>query len=176
MNYCKYQGMAGYSTRPTRDDTSVVGARIGAQIVDQIITAIIFGIMILGMIGLGGAVGGNAGAIITAIIFLIGFAVIIFYWFLLEGFWDGYTVGKKLFGIKVVEEDGSPCSLGSSLVRNLLYIIDAFFYFLVGFIAMSATDKRQRIGDRLGDTVVVREKPANIDQSEDASADRTTGP
>ncbi|EMA52194.1 MULTISPECIES: RDD family protein [Halococcus] len=168
--------MAGYPTPPTRDDTSVVGARIGAQIVDQIITAIMFAIMFFGIVGLGGAMGGNAGAVISAIIFLIGSAAIIFYWFLLEGFWDGYTIGKKLFGIKVVEEDGSPCSLSSSVVRNLLYIIDSLFYFLIGFIAMSATDKRQRIGDRLGNTVVVHETPRNNDRPEDASADRTTAP
>ena len=160
--------MAGYPTRPTRDDTSVVGARIGAQIVDQILTAVIFAVMFFAIAILGGAIGGNAGAVISTIIFLIGSATLIFYWFLLEGFWDGYTIGKKLFGIKVVEEDGSPCSLSSSVVRNLLYIIDSLFYFLIGFIAMSATEKRQRIGDRLGNTVVVSETPKDNGQPEDA--------
>jgi uncharacterized RDD family membrane protein YckC len=168
--------MAGYPTRPTRDDTSVIGARIGAQIIDNIIMAIIFGVIFFVMGGIGSVVGGGIGNAISTIGLLLGLVGTLLYWFLLEGLWDGYTVGKKLFGIKVVEEDGHECSLGSAFVRNLLEIIDGLFYYLIGFIVMAISDKRQRIGDRLAGTTVVRETPRDIDQSEDASADRTTAP
>lgn len=163
--------MTAYPHSPTRDDANVIGARIGAQLVDTLImTVIIFGFsFVLG--GIGGLV--NAGGAFSSLGLLIGFIVNLFYWLLLEGMWGGYTVGKKLFGIKVVEEDGHECSLGSSLVRNLFEIIDGLFYYLVGLIVMAATDKRQRVGDRLGGTIVVRESPrdAPASQSEEDSAD-----
>lgn len=168
--------MAGYSNRPTRDDTNVIGARIGAQIIDTIIMGVIFVVIFFVIGAIGSAVGGNAGGTISLIGLLLAFVATLFYWLLLEGLWGGYTVGKRVFGIKVVEEDGSQCSLGSSFVRNLLEIIDGLFYYLVGFIVMAITDKRQRIGDRLGGTTVVRETPTDSGQPEDASADQTTAP
>ena len=168
--------MDGYPTRPTRDDTSVIGARIGAQIVDSIAVGLIVGI-IAGVIGaIGGAIGGDAGSVISAIGFLLGAVAGFVYFFLLEGLWDGYTVGKKLFGIKVVEEDGAQCSLSSAFVRNLLEIIDGLFYYLIGFIAMAASDKRQRLGDRLAGTVVVRETPNDTSRPEATTEDRATMP
>lgn len=144
---------------PTRDDTSVIGARIGAQIVDSIVMGVIFFVVLTVFGGIGGAAGDEAGGGIALFGLLVGSVTALFYAFLLEGTWDGYTVGKKLFGIKVVKEDGSECDLGSSFVRNLLRIVDGLFYYLVGFIVMAASDKRQRIGDRLAGTVVVRDTP-----------------
>jgi uncharacterized RDD family membrane protein YckC len=154
--------MPGYPRRPERDDTDVIGARILAQIIDSIIGiflmfAIIF---VFGFIGAAGAGAGDApgaGAGIAGFGFIAGFLAIIGYFFLLEGLWDGYTIGKKVMGIKVVKEDGGECGLGASIVRNLLRIIDSFFYYAVGFLVMAMSDKRQRIGDRVAGTVVVRE-------------------
>ena len=164
--------MVGYPDRPTRDDTGVIGARIGAQIVDNIIMGIIFAVAFFVMGGIGSAIGGDAGGAISGIGLLLGLVGVFVYWFLLEGLWDGYTIGKKLFGIKVVEEDGHECTLSSSFVRNLLEIIDGLFYYLVGFIVMAVSDKRQRIGDRLAGTTVVRETPRDTRRPENASADQ----
>lgn len=155
--------MPGYSRKPDRDDTDVVGARIGAQIVDSIIMLVLFfiGSFMGGFVGgFFSAVAGNdgTGGGITLLGVVAGIATALFYAFLLEGAWDGYTVGKKLFGIKVVKESGESCGYGASFVRNLLRIIDGLFYYVVGFIAMAASDKRQRIGDRVAGTVVVREE------------------
>ncbi|MFT4891774.1 MAG: putative RDD family membrane protein YckC, partial [Halobacteriales archaeon] len=149
----------GYPRKPDRDDTDVIGARIGAQIVD---TIAMFAILIASSAvfgGFGSAAGGEPGSGLAGIGLLLGFVGMLFYGFFLEGYWDGYTVGKKLFGIKVVQEDGKPCDYGSAFVRNFLEIIDGLFYYLVGFVAMASSDKRQRVGDRLGGTVVVRDEP-----------------
>jgi uncharacterized RDD family membrane protein YckC len=154
-----YDDGEGYPRRPDRDDTDVIGARIGAQIVDSIaMFMILIGITaIFG--GFGAAAGGDSGSGIAGLGLLLGFGGMLFYGFLLEGYWDGYTVGKKLFGIKVVQESGEACNYGSAFVRNFLEIIDGLFYYLVGFVAMASSDKRQRVGDRLGGTVVVRDEP-----------------
>lgn len=168
--------MSGYPRRPTRDDTSVVGARIGAQIIDTIIVSVLFFLAVFVMSFFGGLFGGLTGTDVAGgfalLGFLIGGGVVFLYWFLLEGMWDGYTVGKRLFGIKVVEEDGSSCSLGSAFIRNLFRIVDALFYYLVGFVAMAMSDNRQRIGDLLAGTVVVREQPES-DTATSAARDGT---
>jgi len=109
--------------------------------------------------GFGATAGGDSGSGIAGLGLLLGFGGMLFYGFLLEGYWDGYTVGKKLFGIKVVQENGEACDYGSAFVRNFLEVIDGLFYYLVGFVAMASSDKRQRVGDRLGGTVVVRDEP-----------------
>lgn len=70
---------------------------------------------------------------------------------------SGQTIGKKLTHIKVVKEDGSTCDLGSALVRNFLRIVDHLpFLYILGIILIAATDKRQRLGDMLAKTIVVK--------------------
>ena len=150
--------MAGYSRQPERDDTDVIGKRIGAAILDSIIMGVVFYAVILVFGGMGAAAGGGAGAMLGLLGVLIATSGAFGYAFLLEGMWDGHTVGKKLLGIKVVKEDGAECGVGASFLRNLLRIIDGLFYYVVGFIFMASSDKRQRLGDRAAGTVVVREE------------------
>ena len=51
------------------------------------------------------------------------------YFIVMEALW-GATLGKMALGIRIVKVDGAPIGLGSSIVRNLLRIIDnlPFFY------------------------------------------------
>lgn len=169
--------MSGYSRRPTRDDSDVIGARIGAQIIDSIaMIAIFFGVTIF-FGGLGGATGdGSAATGMGMLGLLLGLCGSLFYGFLLEGYWDGYTVGKKVFGIKVVKEDGSSCGYGGAFLRNALEIIDGLFYYLVGFVFMASGDKRQRLGDRVAGTVVVSETPHGARASPETGANVGTKP
>jgi len=148
--------MAGYSRPPERDDTDVIGARIAAQILDQIL------ILVLAVVGgmfatfIGAAAGSSE---LGSSLMLMAIAVIAGGYFLfLEGVWDGQTLGKKLLGIKVVKEDGGECDITASVLRNVFRIIDALLYYAVGFIFMASSDKRQRLGDRIAGTVVVREE------------------
>jgi len=76
---------------------------------------------------------------------------------LLEGLW-GKTVGKKICGIIVLKEDFSKCTVGRGFLRNLMWVVDGFFYYLVAAVAMAGTIKWQRLGDLVAGTVVVRDK------------------
>lgn len=169
--------MSGYPNRPNRDDTDVIGARIGAQIIDSLVMAAIF----FGVTIFFGTIGGAAGSAEAAGGFgmfglLVGLCGSLFYGFFLEGYWDGYTVGKKVLGIKVVKEDGSACGYGGAFLRNVLEIIDGLFYYVVGFVFMASGDKRQRLGDRIAGTVVVKEAPHDAGGTADAETARKTGP
>jgi uncharacterized RDD family membrane protein YckC len=88
----------------------------------------------------------------TALFFGGGFL----YHSFLEGLF-GQTLGKKICGIRVLKADFSPCGLPAGLLRNILRIADAFFYYLVAVIALAANTKWQRIGDLVAETVVVKE-------------------
>lgn len=70
---------------------------------------------------------------------------------------SGKTVGKYLVGIRAANPDGSPLTLRASLVRNVVRLVDWLpFFYLVGIAALLASDRYRRLGDRIGDTVVVR--------------------
>ncbi len=67
----------------------------------------------------------------------------------------GSTVGKRLCGITVIDQDGGPCRLVSAIKRSVAWYLDALFLGLVAAQWMSQSRRRQRIGDKWGRTVVV---------------------
>ncbi len=82
--------------------------------------------------------------------------VLAFIYFIVLEATMGATLGKRLLGLRVVKEDGSAIGWGGSIIRNLLRIIDGLFIYLVGAIIVWNTQRRQRLGDILAHTVVVR--------------------
>jgi uncharacterized RDD family membrane protein YckC len=68
----------------------------------------------------------------------------------------GATLGKRMVGIRVVGEDGEALTFGASVVRNLLRLVDALFFYLVGFVFAILSTRGQRLGDRAAHTIVVR--------------------
>lgn len=129
-----------------------LGSRIGAQLLDLLI----------------------AGALITATIlaaatilpsglsdFVAGIVVVfgtLIYFTLMEGLWNGQTLGKKMSRVRVRMVDGTPVTFAAAFYRNLLRPADALpIGYLVGFIAIFTNEKSQRIGDLAAGTVVVHE-------------------
>ena len=130
-----------------------IGPRLAAQIIDGIILFILY--FIVGGLMFGSftfQVYGDQAYSFMAVYFLLTFL----YFTILEGI-SGATVGKRLVKIKVVREDGSMCSLGTALTRNILRIIDALpFLYILGMVLIARSDRKQRLGDRLAKTVVVK--------------------
>ncbi len=88
---------------------------------------------------------------------LLDFLIFIGYFTLLEGS-RGQTVGKMITKIKVIGEDGKPIDMTQALIRNLLRIIDGLFVYLIGAILIWRSDKKQRLGDSLAKTIVIKVK------------------
>jgi len=132
------------SEHPSRHDTDVVGARIGAQILDIIVMTIQL-VVIAGLLG-----GGRAG------LFLALFTLPL-YGGLLEGYWNGQTLGKKLLDIRVVDERGPEITVGQAFIRNVpSVLLPGWLVYLVALASMAMTDRRQRVFDQVAGTVVVR--------------------
>jgi uncharacterized RDD family membrane protein YckC len=97
--------------------------------------------------------------VITLAEFAIGFA----YGALLESFWNGQTIGKRLFHLRVIDQTGLPLRTEQALVRNLMRVFDALpFAYLVGGISVMSSPLMQRFGDRIAGTLVVRQTPLAI--------------
>ena len=77
------------------------------------------------------------------------------YWVGLEAK-TGATLGKRALHLRVVSAEGGPIGLRRAVVRYLLLIVDTFAFGLVGMITARASDQRQRVGDRVAGTVVIR--------------------
>jgi len=92
-----------------------------------------------------------------AVVLLTYGLVEIVYRFVME--WAfGWTVGKRIVGLRVTELDGSRLSFRGALVRNLLRLVDCNLYgIILGIALILKTKRRQRLGDLLGRTMVIQD-------------------
>lgn len=75
---------------------------------------------------------------------------------LFEVLWNGQTPGKKIFGLKVISDNGTPVTWSASLLRNLLRLFDSLpFFYGVGMTVALSNPHGRRLGDLLASTVVV---------------------
>ena len=72
----------------------------------------------------------------------------------IDGFRKGQGIGKKLLSLQVLRlKDGKPCSFKDAFIRRLAGIFQPLdFLWTLG-------EKRQRMGDKFAETVVVRYEP-----------------
>jgi len=79
-----------------------------------------------------------------------------FYPVAFEIFNDGVTPGKKSMGLKVLHDDGTPLSFSSSMLRNLLRVVDFMpVLYGAGLVSMASHPQFKRLGDLAAGTVVV---------------------
>lgn len=95
----------------------------------------------------------------------------------------GQTVGKMIFNIRVVQSSGENASFRSYFLRwlfrpielyvatlGLLGIVLFFAGAIIDSIIVTVTQKGQRLGDLMADTVVVHKKPTKIFSIKDVLA------
>ena len=130
-----------------------VGLRAVAAIID---TGLLFVVGYLIAAVTGGT--SAAGFQLSGVPFFIWLVIALGYYIVMEA-QSGATLGKRLIGLKVVKlEGGASLDLQASIVRNVLRLVDGLFFYLVGAIVVWTSDKKQRLGDKLAGTVVVRAK------------------
>lgn len=84
------------------------------------------------------------------------FLFIIFAYFILMEAYVGWTVGKRVLRMRVVNVDGEKIGLSRSAVRNLLRLVDGLPAFnILGMVLIGRSSKGQRFGDRAAKTFVV---------------------
>ncbi|WP_406286691.1 RDD family protein [Embleya sp. NBC_00896] len=106
---------------------------------------------------------GPLTATITAGVVCAAAAILLWYWVLRPAEHDGRTWGMQLFGIRVVDVSGGRASRRQLGVRWLLLVVDAFALGAVGLTAVLTSERRQRVGDRVARTLVVRGRGPGLD-------------
>ncbi len=91
----------------------------------------------------------------------ISFLIIfIFYDLVCEVFFNGQSIGKKTLKIKVISLDGGRPTLGQYLLRWVFRMVDFSLTGQIGgLIAVSLTKNKQRIGDIVANTTLVKTNP-----------------
>lgn len=130
-----------------------LGSRIGAHLLDIII--ILFGIYAITSASAPIANSPVVGPIVAVVLTFFPFI----YFILLEGLWNGQTVGKKAAGIRVRMADGTPITFAAAAFRNLLRPADMLpGPYLVGLVMMFLNPRGQRVGDLAAGTMVTHER------------------
>lgn len=118
------------------------------------LNAIILDLLLLTLASLPVAISASTSSSGRALVFLV---VEFAYFFALE-LRGGRTIGKRVFHVRVVAENGAPATARQIAFRNALRPVDALpFLYASGLISMIRTGpgRRQRIGDVAAGTTVV---------------------
>jgi uncharacterized RDD family membrane protein YckC len=105
-------------------------------------------------------------------VFLVGEFIVETGYFI---FWEmasgGRSPGKLLIGLRVVRRNGLPIDIRSSIVRNLMRIVDMLpAEYLVGLISILLSPGSERLGDHVAGTLVLR-----LDRPETAAGNLVEG-
>jgi|SRR5579859_2448191 len=81
-----------------------------------------------------------------------------FFWIIYETIlvsqWGGYTIGKKIMGIRVVPAKGKNIDWVTAFVRSVSKTLSTLFFGL-GYLWMLGDDKSQTWHDKIAETYVV---------------------
>lgn len=136
-------------------EVASLGDRILARLIDLgILTAIYILVLLTGILGMDGY--GKIAFGLSALV-LICMALFAFYDLICEIWMNGQSIGKKAMKIRVISLDGGRPSIGQYLIRWLFRIVDFLITFqLAALLSAILTDKKQRIGDIVAGTCMVR--------------------
>lgn len=114
------------------------------------------------------------GGMAMMVYFIGFFLTFFFYGAVMETYFNGQTLGKMLFGIRVFSTDGRPINGAQAMVRNLTRLADCFPWMAplslfgfspvmfnwipagaAGFVVMMWSKRYQRLGDLFAQTIVV---------------------
>jgi uncharacterized RDD family membrane protein YckC len=127
-----------------------LGIRIAAGLIDLIIVGVFF-YVIAALTGGTTSTGFEMSGAPAIVSMVIGLG----YYIVMEAVM-GATLGKMACGLRVVRTDGAAISWSESAIRNVLRLIDGFLIYLVAVILIATSEKKQRLGDRAADTLVVK--------------------
>lgn len=131
-----------------------VGRRIFGGIFDLVLL-FIFSIFFGNITGLADKPINGYGVFLGEWPFLLSMLVCFLLFSLIEYF-TGKTPGKYLARTRVISEDGKRIHIWQALVRNVARFVDIFGLYLLGLIIILLNKKRQRFGDFLAKTYVIR--------------------
>jgi uncharacterized membrane protein SpoIIM required for sporulation/uncharacterized RDD family membrane protein YckC len=141
-----------------------VGSRIAAAACD----AVLLGVLVFGLglavatLAAGRQSAGAWSTLVAVLALLAAFVLFWGYFLLFEALNHGRTPGKRLVGIRVVMDTGHPITFAAAAVRNLIRVVDALPFGLVGLAFVLFHPQNKRLGDIVAGTVVARDRPEDL--------------
>ncbi|RPI87163.1 MAG: RDD family protein [Chloroflexi bacterium] len=156
------------SPEPTQQFTGKrFGARAGAYLIDlaviwiaTIAISLVIGIILGFVFALMGRALVFTEQRFRVLDFLIGLIMSTLYFTSFEWLY-GATPGKLALRMRVVMEDGRPCTFGAAFIRALLRYIDGLFFGIPAYMSMKEP-LLQRIGDKAARTIVADTRHPSI--------------
>jgi len=137
-----------------------VGARLAAFIIDttlQFLSILLCGGIIWGAYRFLANINAapRAGTML-AIWMVINFVIHFGYFIVCEMVMNGQSIGKRLFGLRVIRDNGQPIEFPQALIRGIIRSSLDMLYF--GLFVIMFSKKHKRVGDMAAGTIVVIEK------------------
>lgn len=137
-----------------------VGSRIAAFIIDFLIQNIAYVLVVFIVMSINFQLQrtqitlqlSTAMGIIIALLFIINFG----YFIVCELVMNGQTIGKRIFGLRVIRDNGQPIEFTQALIRGIIRSTLDLLY--VGFFTIFFSKKHKRLGDMAAGTIVVIER------------------
>ncbi|MBN8209634.1 RDD family protein [Bacillus sp. NTK071] len=87
------------------------------------------------------------------------------YYFLLPILWYGYTVGKRVLGIRIVRMNGQPPGFLTMVLRivvgTIVYVLTIGIGFLISIIMVATRADHRALHDLIAGTYVTKASPVN---------------
>jgi uncharacterized membrane protein SpoIIM required for sporulation/uncharacterized RDD family membrane protein YckC len=150
-----------------------LGSRAMAAIIDTVILIVWLIALTFTVLRLMGSLGDWVAAVLSLLAFLSFWGYFTFF----EGLRNGQTPGKRWLGIRVVLDTGHAVTFGAAVARNLLRVADFLPPpYLIGAIFVALHPRGKRLGDLVGGTVVVRDRPTEVTLPPPRAAAESEGP
>lgn len=143
-----------------------LGDRFLARFIDYSIFFAVYMVFMFVMVGSAAgyaASGGSMGEWGFTVMIIIWIALCVIYDLVCEVFFNGQSIGKRALKIRVISLTGARPKVSQYLLRWLMRIIDFGISFgTAAVVAVAFSDDKQRLGDVVAGTVVVKTEPQTV--------------
>lgn len=134
-----------------------IGRRIGAFLVDGLLMGTVVVLLTVFLFAAGPRLAREE--ILGIFVVLWAFTIQVVYFTLFEYYWNGQTPGKRLFRLRVYDLSGEHASFITVFTRNTVRLLDFLLLgYLVSLLLIAASERAQRLGDRVAETIVIHER------------------
>jgi len=139
-------------------DVAGPGSRFLAGLIDAVLVGMLLTASLVGLTVLSNVDPTGASTFVQGFLVLGFLLVVVGYFVAFHTLSEGRTPGKTALGLRVIGQDGQTPDLLANVLRGVLMIPDALpVPLFLGVISIALSPRRQRLGDMLAGTLVVRE-------------------
>ncbi|MCL2386959.1 MAG: RDD family protein [Defluviitaleaceae bacterium] len=136
------------------------GSRLASFLIDFMVQGLIFiAIVLIVLFGFDRVIFGNTdypSGVALGIVMVTWFVLQFGYFVICELSMQGQSIGKRIFGLRVIRDNGQPLEFSQSLIRGLLRTSADMMY--IGIFIILFSKKHKRLGDMAAGTLVVSER------------------